>query len=233
MKKNFVDREIYDELVTSMKENGINNDIFQLAEKMDINLPRLFYEKLLVSPSKENKESLSKNLLGIYGNYFATFYFKGMNYNVSNEFPVYDEKQNLITKADLAFFDKTGVLNYCEVKATSQIIDNIRNYYDVKENGYVGGYYDIDSEIIKYKNIGKKLLKQVDKLSMPGVKVNVIVFNGCRVDNVIAEELQKRNVNIQRLAININDLEKYVDSIIDSVIKNILKKHAEKSSKRK
>ena len=215
--KRKIDKEIYDELTNIMIKCSIPLGVFEIAKKMNIDLPSLFYEKLILNSGDKYKEQLSKNLLGIYGNFFATNYFKGLGYDVINEFPIYDEKNNIITKADLYFKDKNGIDNYCEVKTTHQIIDNIRNYMDNDIDGEVGKYVDKDDEIIKYKNIGKKLIKQVGKLSLKKSKVNVIVFNGCYIDSVILSELNDRDVGIIYMAINIDDLENYINHIIEII----------------
>lgn len=216
MKKK-VDKEVYDKLINSMRQCDISLPVFDIAKKMNINLPDLFYEKLIINKGDKYKEQLSKNLLGIYGNFFATNYFNGLGYSVENEVPIYDSDANEITRADLCFIDKSGSKNYCEVKTTTQIIDNIRNYIDDDEVNLKGNYIDKDNEIIKYKNIGKKLVKQVEKLKQSNSKVNVIVFNGCYIDSVIMQELEKNGVNVIYLAVNIKELEKYVDQIVDSV----------------
>lgn len=216
MKKK-VNKEYYKKLIYSMQECGISLPIMEIAKKMDIDLPMLFYEKLIINKDYIYKEQLSRNLLGVYGNFIASNYFKGLGYEVENEVPVYDQNCNEITRADLCFTDKNGIKNFCEVKTTTQIIDNIRNYIDDEEFSIKGSYEDKDNEIIKYKNIGKKLLKQVDKLKQGNSVVNVIVFKGCYIDSIITSELKKQGINIIYLACNIKDLEKYVENIVDDV----------------
>ena len=146
--------------------------------------------------------------MGVYGNYLATHYFKMQGYDVLNEVGVYDNG-NLLTRADLSFIDSNGIRNYCEVKAAYQIIDNIRNYKDnsLEKTGY---YKNLDAEIIKYKKIGEKLIKQVKKLSKDGSLVNVIIFDGCYMDEIIKQELKNLDANLITLNVNIYDLEENI-----------------------
>lgn len=76
-------------------------------------------------------------------------------------------------------------------------------------------------EIIKYKNIGKKLITQVKKLNSTGKKVNVFIYDGCYVDDIIKEELKNYNCNIRILMPNIKELE---DEIMNKImlIKNFM-----------
>ena len=55
-----------------------------------------------------------------------------------------------------------------------------------------------DNEIIKYKNIGKKLINQVCKLKKTNKKVIVVLPEDCIIDNVIKNELLKQDVEIKR-----------------------------------
>lgn len=220
MKKVKIDNMKYYELTYAMINCGIDSQVFDVASKMGFNLPYLFYEKLVANKSDDSKKQLSKNLLGIYGNLIAYNYFSGMGYSVVSEYPVYDKEGNEITRADIYFQDKNGDSNYCEVKTVSQIIDNIRNYVDDEED-IKNVYTDKDNEIIKYKNIGKKLIKQVEKLCNYNGKVCVVVFSGCHIDEVILSELKKYNVNIVTIACNINELESFVDRMVDEVDKKI------------
>lgn len=202
------------EIIDILNRFSIKKPILDVANKMDFNLVDLFYDKVFVNSNNEKIDEITKNLLGIYGNFLATYYFKQLGYNIDTEVPVYDGKKE-VTKADLSFIDSSGKLNYCEVKAAFQIIDNMRNYKD-SSSSKTGCYKDLDTEIIKYKNIGKKLITQVDKLSKTGAVVNVIIFDGCFLDEIIKQKLNERNVKIIKLAVNIYDLEKYIK---DKVIK--------------
>lgn len=214
MKKEIVTNE--NGIIKKLNEFGITKPILEEASKMDINVPMLFYDKIINNPSAENIDNVTKNLLGVYGNYLATHYFKMQGYDVENEVGVYDNGNgNLLTRADISFIDSNGIRNYCEVKAAYQIIDNIRNYKDnsLEKTGY---YKDLDAEIIKYKKIGEKLIKQVKKLSKDGSLVNVIIFDGCYMDEIIKQELKKLGANIITLNVNIYDLE-------ENIKKNVLR----------
>lgn len=212
MKKEIVTNE--NEIIKILNEFGITKPILEEASKMDINVPMLFYDKIINNPSAENIDNVTKNLLGVYGNYHATNYFKMQGYDVENEVGVYDNG-NLLTRADISFIDSNGIRNCCEVKAAYQIIDNIRNYKDnsLEKTGY---YKNLDAEIIKYKKIGEKLIKQVKKLSKDGSLVNVIIFDGCYMDEIIKQELKELGANIITLNVNIYDLE-------ENIKKNVLR----------
>lgn len=212
MKKEIVTNE--NGIIKILNEFGITKPILEEASKMDINVPMLFYDKIINNPSAENIDNVTKNLLGVYGNYLATHYFKMQGYDVLNEVGVYDNG-NLLTRADISFIYSNGIRNYCEVKAAYQIIDNIRNYKDnsLEKTGY---YKNLDAEIIKYKKIGEKLIKQVKKLSKDGSLVNVIIFDGCYMDEIIKQELKNLDANIITLNVNIYDLE-------ENIKKNVLR----------
>lgn len=201
-------------MIEILNRFGITKPLLIEASKMDINVPMLFYDKIINNPSVENIDNVTKNLLGVYGNYHATNYFKKQGYDVENEVGVYDNG-NLLTRADISFIDSNGRRNYCEVKAAFQIIDNIRNYKDnsLDRTGY---YKDLDAEIIKYKKIGEKLIKQVEKLSKDGSLVNVIVYDGCYMDEIIKQKLKELGANIITLDVNIYDLE-------ENIKKNVLR----------
>ena len=201
-------------IIEILNRFGITKPILMEADKMDINVPMLFYDKIINNPSTENIDNVTKNLLGVYGNYHATNYFKKQGYDVENEVGVYDNG-NLLTRADISFIDSNGRRNYCEVKAAFQIIDNIRNYKDnsLDRTGY---YKDLDAEIIKYKKIGEKLIGQVEKLSKDGSLVNVIIYDGCYMDGIIRQKLEDLGVNIITLNVNIYDLE-------ENIKKNVLR----------
>ena len=226
---------IRNDILKILHDNGISDKLIFEAKKMDVDLIGLFYEKILLenNPKKiqDNVEVITKSLLGIYGNYVATSYFEALGYEVENEYPVYDENKKLLTKADLAFVDNNGVVNLCEVKTTSQIIDNIRNYKDDEEKKYNGKYYyDMDSDIIKYKEIGVKLIKQVTKLKKSGKKVLVVIFNGCFMDDIIKDKLSELGANVFIMAPNVKDLEEQLRIMVTNVC-NILKNT--KNEKRK
>lgn len=201
---------------------GINKEIFYHASKMDLNIIKLFYEKLIANYSIKNVDEVTRNLLGVYGNYIATLYYKKFYKNVENEVPIKNENNKEITKADISFTDKNNKVFYVEVKAAKQIIDNIRNYVD-SDIPLNNCYTDKDSEIIKYKMIGKKLIEQVNKLSKNNKNVIVTVFEGCYIDDIIKAKLNKLNVNINIINVNINDLEEEIKRKLILVREYIIK----------
>lgn len=226
MTKNFTDKNTYNLIISTLKKYGINDDILKLAKRMNVNVVRLFYEKILCVNDKnklyENIQSLTKTLLGVYGNYIVTCYYKALGYEVKNEYPVYDSNGELLTRADLAFVDNLGNLNLCEVKATTQIIDNIRNYNSNNEEKYNGKFfYDMDSDIIKYKEIGTKLIKQVSKLKKTGSMVIVSIFDGCFMDDIIKDKLEELGVTVVKMASNIEDLEAFIEECILSFCEDL------------
>ena len=215
------DKENFIKLLVSC---GISKQILNQASLMDLNIPKLIYEKLICKYNTKTLDEVTKNLLGVYGNYIATLYCKRMYKNVQNEVPIKDKSGKVITKADIVFTDLNDNENYCEVKATNQIIDNIRNYVDKDENK-LSYFTDKDNIIIKYKNIGKKLITQVKKLLTTSKKVNVFIFEGCIVDEIIKQKLKGLNVKVITLATNINELEEEIKSMLihihDIIINNI------------
>ena len=206
-------------LINIFNDNGITFPIFNHAKMMDFNLIKLFNDKIFNNYNEKSLEVVTKNLLGVYGNYIASNYFKVLGFKVENEKDIKDKNNIVLTKADISFIDKEGNLNLCEVKATPQIIDNIRNYVD-KDEQITGTYTDKDEEIIKYKNIGKKLIKQVSKLKTSNNKVNVVVFEGCFIDDIIKEKLARENVNIITINVDINELENNIRKMVISIKKD-------------
>lgn len=203
-------------LINIFNDNGITFPIFNHAKMMDFNLIKLFNDKIFNNYNEKSLEVVTKNLLGVYGNYIASNYFKVLGYNVENEKDIKDKNNIVLTKADISFIDKEGNLNLCEVKTTPQIIDNIRNYVD-KDEQLTGTYTDKDEEIVKYKNIGKKLIKQVNKLKTSNNKVNVVVFKGCFIDDIIKEKLASENVNLITINVDINELENNIRKMVISI----------------
>ena len=206
-------------LINIFNDNGITFPIFNHAKMMDFNLIKLFNDKIFNNYNEKSLEVVTKNLLGVYGNYIASNYFKVLGFKVENEKDIKDKNNIVLTKADISFIDKEGNLNLCEVKATPQIIDNIRNYVD-KDEQITGTYTDKDEEIIKYKNIDKKLIKQVGKLKTSNSKVNVVVFQGCFIDDIIKEKLASENVNIITINVDINELENNIRKMVVSIKKD-------------
>jgi hypothetical protein len=130
----------------------------------------------------------------------------------------------MITKADIAFYDRDNKLNLCEVKLASQIIDNIRNYRSDKEELYNGKvYYDMDDDIIKYKRIGDKLLTQSKKLKQSGHIVNVVIFSGCYMDDIIKDNLEKEiGVNIKLINMDFNIFEEQLKMIVENISSELI-----------
>lgn len=222
MRKNLIKEEVRKEILTILNEFGINLDIINIATKMDLDIVELFYEKIFTNNSPGNILVVVRNLLGVYGNYYATKYFTNKGYVIINELPVRNKLGITVTKADLAFIDNEGRLNLCEVKATTQIIDNIRNYVDPNKNENIGYYEDKDEEILKYKYIGKKLIKQALKLSKGGAVVNIIVFEGCYIDGIIKKQLEQLGAKISVLSPNINALENDIKVAVNEISKHRL-----------
>lgn len=221
MKKGAIGKKTYDKIMIALKKAGVTPEIFELAQKMEMSLPHLFYEKVIEDKSPLALEQLSKHLLGLYGNYFSSYYYKNLGYEVENEYPVYDENGKLLTRADLYFIDNEGKENYCEVKAAEQIISRTENYKDSDEESLSSSYHSTLDEIKKYKSIGSKLLKQVDKLSKSGKKVNVIIFSGCNLDDEIKSKLKEKNVIIRPLMMDIKQLEKFTMKLVFDVRSNL------------
>lgn len=233
MTKSFTDKDTYDFILDTLKQNGISKEIIDLANRMDINLPRMFYEKILcVTETKElsnNTDVIVKTLLGVYGNYITACYYKSLGYDVKNEYRVYDNG-DLITRADVAFNTSDGKLNLIEVKTTPQIIDNIRNYNSNNEDKYNGKYYyDKDNDIIKYKEIGNKLIKQASKLLKTKANVTVVIFDGCFMDDIIRDKILKKGVSIFKLGVNINDLEEQIYDMVYEIIDVLKSKKVSKN----
>lgn len=239
-RENYIDKELYDEIMIAMKRSGIPQKVFDIAKQMDMNLPEMFKKRIIDLPKdlnepmteekiKENSEYFSKNLLGIYGNYFAYYYYDNLlkkkygenykeKYELKNEMPYHDENRNVLGRSDLFLRDEKGNETYCEVKAAPFILYDINNFSALNNSNK--DYTNSQKEIKKYQHIGQKLLQQVTRLKKTGGKVLVILFDGCKVDNVISEKLEKMEVEVKYLQLNINVLESYVDDIIDKIKQN-------------
>ncbi len=227
--KNYIDKELYEEIMIAMKRSGVPDAVFELAKKMDMNLPKMFWDKILNSKNSNDILSFSRNLLGIYGNYFAALYYKERYVNVKTEMPLYGQDNKPCTNVDISFVDENGVLNLCEVKA-SPYIGIVDNYID--ENGNIVNNNSGIEEMKKYKNIGEKLLTQINKLTEYPAKVNVVIFEGSVISDEIDKEIKKKNeelkdknktledeiISKKTMSITINQLESYVDNLIDTVI---------------
>lgn len=194
---------------------GVSEHVFYHASKMDVSVVSLFKDKIIDNYSLKTKEEVTKSLLGVYGNFIATSYCKHLYKNVQNEVSIKDEAGKELTRADISYVDNYGELNYCEVKAAHQIIDNIRNYVD--EDAQTGAYEDKNQQIIKYKNIGKKLISQVEKLSSTGKKVNVFIFKGCYVDDVIKRKLKDLGASLHVIMVDVKELEDEISNLVTLV----------------
>lgn len=217
MKKVFIDENTRSEILLILNKFGISNDIVDIANKMDLDIVSLLYEKVIINGNPDNYEVVVKSLLGVYGNCLATKYFKGLGYNVLNEVPIKNKLGKTVTSADLVFYDNDGMKNICEVKTTTQIIDNIRNYVDPDSESQ-SCFEDKDDEILKYKCIGKKLVKQVEKLSKSGAIVKVIIFNGCYVDDVIRKKLHELGAVLVVLSPDVYVLESNIRGIVNEIV---------------
>lgn len=235
MKKLKIEESVKKYITEILISNGISVEIIDFAKLMDIDIIRLFHDKIYIENKNINLniDAISKNLLGVFGNFIACNYYKGLGYEIINEYPVLNSEGLTITKADIAYKDLSG-LNLCEVKTTSQIIDNIRNYKDENEKRYNENvYFDLDQEIIKYKQIGTKVIEQVGKLKKCSNRVNLIVFNGCYIDDIIKDKLEKEGVCIKYIAPNIHELEDYVTSITVNIVNDLKsKKYYDKDCKK-
>ena len=235
MKKIKIEESVIKYIKEILINNGISEDIIEFAKQMDIDIIRLFYDKIYIETKNIdlNKDSISKNLLGVFGNYIASNYFKGLGNEIINEYPVLNKEGLTVTKADIAYKEQNE-LHLCEVKTTSQIIDNIRNYKDENEKRYNDNvYFDLDKEIIKYKQIGVKVIEQVKKLKSYSDNVYLVVFNGCYIDDIIRDKLKKIGINIKFIAPNIHELEEYINSITDSIVNELkLEKYYDKDCKK-
>lgn len=224
--KKFIDKDTHDYILQILNANGINKAIIETAKNMDVDLVQMFYEKIVnVKDNKKleiNKDVIVKCLLGVYGNFIATSYYKSLGYNVINELPIKNEVGKEITKADIAFKLPDGAYELCEVKTTPYIIDNIRNFPSDKEEKYNDKfYYDMDNDIIKYKEIGKKLINQVKKLKTSTNNVTIIIFKECFIDDLIKDELNKLGVKVQIILPDINELKENIESIVLNVVRTL------------
>lgn len=208
--KKIINIDTYNNLLPIIIKNGIDDNIFDTAKKMDLDIVKLINDNVINTDDKQSLEIAKTTLLGVFGNYFTAYYYKKLGYEVETEKPLYDKKGNELTRVDISYKDKNSNTYLCEVKTAFQIIDNMRNYVDVDSNINRAFYTDKDEEIIKYKNIGKKLIKQATRLKQYSNNVNVIIFEGCIMDEVIKQDLGKLGVRIVVLGSNIYDLYNYI-----------------------
>lgn len=213
----YIDKEQYEEIQNTLFNNGISPDLFELAGNMDFDLVNVFNNKIINTKEKQKNENInivSRNILGIYGNYITYVYYKGLGYDVTLEYPIYDKNGNVTTKADLAFYDKDKKLNLCEVKTAYQIIGSKEGYNkylpknDEKEEKF---------DILKYMGIGKKLLTQVGKLKTKADKVNVVVFNNCNIDSEMKNNLNEMGINLNVISMDVYQLFDYIKQMVTNI----------------
>ena len=188
--------------------NGINNDILNHAKMMDIDLINLFKNKILFNFNEKKLDELTHHLMGIYGNYYVSLYYKSLGYSVKNEVPIYDGKKE-ITKADIEITDKNNIKCYIEVKLVKQILDSKIKYIDDKSTLVI--YNNIYR---KYEEIGKKLLKQTTKFKDLNKNIIVCVFSDTIIDDDILKKLNNMGVKIKKMAQKASDIEDYIRQII-------------------
>ena len=227
-KKKEFDIELYNAISILLKQNDVPNGVFELAKKMQLNLPRLFITKIVESHDEKDKEDLLKNLMGLYGNYIAAISLKEAGFNVENEENVLVYDGNKSKRVDLVFSNPQGNKVYCEVKVARQILDNKKTYIDDDESSLKDSTFY--KEIKTYQSIGRKLLDQVKTLKSTNIPVLVIILNDCYVDPDIIKQLKEIDVNIIRLNKDVKSLEIELIEIIRNVEeavnnKNIFKRY--------
>lgn len=214
MQKKEMDANLYNKIKNKLiKDYKIPNDVFKHASKMDFDIVMLFIDALSKKNSTSKIDSITNNILGVYGNYLATHEFMLKGYDVINEYDViYNNKK--ITKADIAYYDNNNLV-LCEVKAALQIIKDKDNYvyynYDMSKK-------EIDLDKRKYVEIGKKLLKQVNKLKKVTPFVKVIIFENCILDTCLVDELKKIGIDRDDMVILSVDIIKLHEHIKNMVI---------------
>ena len=69
MTKTFTDKDTYNLILNTLNNNGINKAIIKQAKMMNVDLVRIFYEKIFIENIKsklfDNKDVIVKTLLGI------------------------------------------------------------------------------------------------------------------------------------------------------------------------
>ena len=209
------DKKVYLDIKnTLISDYNVTYDIFKHASLMDVDIVKLFYDNFA---NHKDKEIIVSQLLGIYGNYFATHEFIMKGYKVINEYElIIDEREK--TKVDIAFEDN-GKMVLCEVKMALQIILNKDNY--IKPSNKIGKK-EIDLEKRKYYEIANKLIKQVTKLKKASKYVNVIIFENCFMDDDVKYALSEIGVtdeNIIIIPINVIDLHNLILKMVNEISK--------------
>lgn len=216
--------DIYNEINDLISSYELES-IIKVASEMDLDINKLFYEYI---SGNIKKEDLQNNLLGVFGNFLAKKHYQEFGYLVESEVPIYDDKRNELTKADLLVKTSNNETFFCEVKTSFQIIDNIRNFKDDSEKYKGKYYYDMDNEILKYKKIGEKLLKQVRRLSMYNKNIIVVIFEGCYMDEIIKDKIIDLGARIDKIKPNVDLIQKVVNKFVDQIIKGICKEKEHK-----
>ena len=187
-------------------------DIFKHANLMDIDITKLFCDNLTTI---KNQDALISQVLGIYGNYFATHEFVMKGYKVINEYEIVtDDKQK--TKADIAYHEGNKLV-LCEVKTAMQIILNKKNYINVNN---LTSKKDIALDKKKYFEIANKLLRQVSKLKKVSNHVKVIVFENCYMDPDLLEALKNEGINkddIIVIPVDVKELYSHVKNMVENI----------------
>ena len=86
----------------------------------------------------------------------------------------------------------------------------------------------MDSDIIKCKEIGVILIKQVTRLKKSGKKVLVVIFNGCFMDDIIKDKLSNLGVSVFTMAPNVKELEEQLRIMVTNVSNNLGIKNEER-----
>lgn len=224
MKESYIDKDIYDMLKFIIIKLGISENILSLAEKMDMDLPSMFYYKMVKTKGwdeeryNNEKKALENNILGILGNFFAGFYFQNKGYKVEYESLQHDPAGDY--KVDLKI-EKDELIKYIEVKTTSKIYHPNRDYYDTIEYKNENTP-ESKREYIKYKKIGKQLLKQVTRLKENGFDAGVVIYLDCEIDPLIINELKGLKVTLlDPIPIDVTNLEERIRKLVDEVEKYI------------
>ncbi len=63
------------------------------------------------------------------------------------------------------------------------------------------------------------------KLKKTNANIIVILFDGCKVDQIILEKLQNMGIEVKFLQINIDMLESFIDDLIVKIEKNFYNKN--------
>lgn len=219
-KESYIDKDIYDMLKFIIIKLGISENILTLAEKMDMDLPSMFYYKMVKTKGwdeeryNNEKKALESNILGILGNFFAGFYFQKKGYKVEYEVPQHDSAGDY--NVDLVV-EKEEEKKYIEVKTTKKIYYKYRDYHDTIE------YKEENTpeskrRYIKYKEMGKHLIKQVTRLRENNFDTAVVIYTDCEIDPLVIKELNGLKVDVlEPIPIDVENLEERVNKLVNEV----------------